>query len=198
MEVKNHVLLNKWILRYEDEKTTCGERNKCGRIVEFGYWVDERWVWDIPLRRNKVVFTGKEWNVGHCLELAKIRVAFWANVRWPNEYLLMIDVYIQPFEYSGPKQEKRGRKRITWDLQRMGEMKLNVDGTSTIDSNLAKRMAIKEALLIFIASIWKIERLKASLPSLEFRKIKKEAKQRAYGLAKNGAQQQMDILRTFE
>lgn len=97
------------------------------RIWNMAYFAIAWMIWKC---RNKVVFTGKEWNVGHCLELAKIRVAFWANVRWPNEYLLMIDVYIQPFEYSGPKQEKRGRKRITWDLQRMGEMKLNVDGTS--------------------------------------------------------------------
>ncbi|XP_017981001.1 PREDICTED: uncharacterized protein LOC18592617 [Theobroma cacao] len=115
------------------------------------------------------------------LELARIRVAIWANAKWPRIYPSILEVYHQPPTQSQLTKKSQERKGIIWEKPDQGQMKFNVDGTARrcpgptrigeilrgcsreakiifpkahgeADSSLAKMMVVKEALLIFSVS----------------------------------------------
>ncbi|XP_021296137.1 uncharacterized protein LOC110425547 [Herrania umbratica] len=62
-------------------------------------------VWSIWKDRNETILRGKEWDSGNCLELARIRVAEWANAKWPREFPSILDIYRQP-----TKQDQQTRR----------------------------------------------------------------------------------------
>lgn len=77
------------------------------RIWKMGFFA---MVWSIWKSRNEIVFQGKKWNKDQVLELARIRVAYWANAKWPKDYPYVLDVYRQPPAKSKDTKKNKERK----------------------------------------------------------------------------------------
>ncbi|EOY16896.1 Uncharacterized protein TCM_035854 [Theobroma cacao] len=81
----------------------------------------------VNLNRNDTVFKGVTWNADRVFDLVKIRVAIWAQAKWPLEYSVVLDTYIFLAEGAVVKKKERTRTAKEWSKPHKREMKYNVD-----------------------------------------------------------------------
>ncbi|XVF79317.1 hypothetical protein PTKIN_Ptkin14bG0211600 [Pterospermum kingtungense] len=139
--------------------------------------------WSIWLCRNEVVFKGKNWELDHILDLIKLRLSMWMKARWLHLSMSMLNVDSSHYSVPFSKASDMVRKSSCWIPPSEGMVKFNVDGSSfgkpdpvgiggvlrnhkgnelmsfskhigMEDSNVAEIMAIREALVLFLASPW--------------------------------------------
>ncbi|XVF77973.1 hypothetical protein PTKIN_Ptkin14bG0090800 [Pterospermum kingtungense] len=139
--------------------------------------------WSIWLCRNEVVFKGKNWELDHILDLIKLRLSMWMKARWPHLSMSMLNVDSSHYSVPFSKASDMVQKSSCWIPPSEGMVKFNVDGSSfgkpgpagiggvlrnhkgnelmsfskhigMEDSNVAEIMAIREALVLFLASPW--------------------------------------------
>ncbi|EOY04005.1 Uncharacterized protein TCM_019262 [Theobroma cacao] len=99
-------------------------------------------VWSLWLFRNDIVFCGKVWDPNQLYKLTELRVATWANAKWPQE------------NYAA--RGCQGEAGIGGILRNSnGEIRMIFSKSiGFADSNLAEMLAKREAFLMFSASQW--------------------------------------------
>ncbi|EOY00472.1 Uncharacterized protein TCM_010352 [Theobroma cacao] len=124
----------------------------------FGWEVDQ-WlffsiVWSIWLARNDVLCNGKLWDCEKTYDMVKLRVAWWANAKWPNMNPHLKGMV--KFNVDGVSRGNLGQGGITGIL-RDEEGKALIQFSFSIgitDANTTEILAIKKALQIVAASRW--------------------------------------------
>ncbi|WRX22059.1 Ribonuclease H domain - like 10 [Theobroma cacao] len=131
-----------------------------------------------------MMFQGKSWDGNQCLDLARTRVAWWAEAKWPEESGKFEDIVRKPNMVFLQKRHQKTTRTANWIAPRTGVLKFNVDGAArgslclaeiggvlrdsdsaikvmfskavgVTDANTAEVVVIKEALKIFVSSKWK-------------------------------------------
>ncbi|XP_021299953.1 uncharacterized protein LOC110428443 [Herrania umbratica] len=133
-----------------------------------------------------------------CWEISKIRVASWANAKWPNEYPSVLTTFMFPEVGCGGRKKTKERKSATWEKPKLGQLKFNVDGAAQGCPGPAEIGGwIKDpASASWRLRFWmnQIERFKELCTEWEIRHSPREANQEADSLAKAAIHLQSEIL----
>ncbi|EOY26998.1 Uncharacterized protein TCM_028954 [Theobroma cacao] len=149
-------------------------------------------LWSVWLYRNDMVFRGVTWNADQVFELVKLRVASWAQAKWPLEYGVVLDTYKYPAKGAMVKKRKITRVVEEWSKPHKGEMKYNVDGVA---QGCPEEVGIGGIIRddegntkIVFSKVIGVEDASAA----------EETNQLADNLAKGGVQRQVDLLNVYD
>ena len=133
--------------------------------------------------RNDMVFNGKVFDSGQIIDTFKFHLASWFKARWPDTLHSILDIVRFSKDTQVKKASKATKRSILWDPLPFESLKFNVDGAArskpgptgiggvfrdcnaavkaifsgsigVVDSNMAKLLAVREALKVFVASRW--------------------------------------------
>ncbi|EOY27006.1 Uncharacterized protein TCM_028962 [Theobroma cacao] len=77
-------------------------------------------LWSVWLYRNDMVFRRATWNADQVFELVKLKVATWAQAKWPFEYGVVLDTFRYPAEGTMVKKRKITRIVEEWSKPHKG------------------------------------------------------------------------------
>ena len=140
-------------------------------------------VWSIWKLCNDMIFNGKVFDYIQISNTIRFRLATWFKAKWPDCPNSTLDIVKFPKEIQVQKVSKATKKAILWERPPSDFLKFNVDGfargkpgptgiggvlrdynltikgifskaTKVVDLNVAKLLAVKEALRLYAASRW--------------------------------------------
>lgn len=79
-------------------------------------------VWSLWLFRNDIVFCGKVWDPNQLYKLTELRVATWANAKWPQEYGSKLDTFRAPQLGAILEKQRKNRPIVQWERPAEGTM----------------------------------------------------------------------------
>ncbi|EOX98716.1 Uncharacterized protein TCM_007413 [Theobroma cacao] len=130
-----------------------------------------------------MIFDGKIWDPTNVLDIIKLRLACWAKSKWPDHNTSITDFICAPSSAFAPISRKQTKSKVSWECPPISWFKFNTDKaargcpghlgiggvlqdeTGVVkltfskkagwgDANLAKVLAVREAMVLFVASSW--------------------------------------------
>ncbi|EOY01609.1 Uncharacterized protein TCM_011459 [Theobroma cacao] len=135
------------------------------------------------LYRNEMVFDGSTWDACKVMEIIKIRMAWWVKCKWPQDNLDTLEIVRFSHLVTILTKREKVKVQVQWKIPPNGWVKFNIDGAAKGcpgplgiggvlrnekgivkmlfsktggwgDANLTKMLAIREALILFMAADW--------------------------------------------